>query len=294
MDNNNNEIDIVELLLKTFIFFKKYLIIFVIAIILGFAFGKIKTNRLVTYYNSEMLLISKIQNDLDYKIMPRIRKDNNIGNTAIITNIVNTAQSLIKSQNFELLEQRTGIDKKQLQEIVNINSKIVADDNSADFDYITVNVTVKNPEILNNLGAGIINFINNNEYIKEKTHKDSLLILELIAQTDKKIETLEEYQKKTLQNSRTEIMLIGKSSIFSESVDLMSYKQKLMQELYSLSAARMVENFYTPKYKAAKSSNAVYIYPFLFFALAFFIALIIEINKKSKEIIRQKEQKENN
>lgn len=295
MKKNNNEIDLVDLLLKLFIYTKKYFFVFAVAIVLGLVYGYIQNRNVAYNFKSEMIIVSKIQNELDYNMMPRMKKEYNTGNVDIIDNIIKSAQKQISSRNYEYLSKRTGLTVDELKSVISISSKAVANDNSADFDYIEISASTKDKEIFTKLGKGIENYINNNEYIKRNNLKDSILISNLIKETNQKLEILSQYQDKTIKpNSNTEMLVVGENSVFGESVDMLSYKLKLEQELHSIKTARILENFFIPAGKTAASTRNLIIYPAIFFIISIFIVIILILNKKAKSINRAPQQKENN
>jgi len=134
---------------------------------------------------------------------------------------------------------------------------------------------------------GIINYINNNNYIKNKYKKDSILIQELIAQTDKKINDLEEYSAQKFDKNNNDFVIMNDNSVYGESVHLMAYKQKLVQELNSLKTATIIEDFYIPNSPIITSSTKVIImYSVIFFILSILLVLLLIINKKAKEYVK--------
>ncbi len=287
MQNNNNEIDIIELILKIYIYTKKYILVFAIAIILGAIVGFFKNKTTTTRYKSEMIIISKIQNDLSYKTMARTRKNIDVGDNDVIVNIIKAFQQKLSNKNYVFLSKQTKLTELELKNITTISAKIIEDDNSADFDYLSINVNSTKPDVYKNLSLGIINYINNNNYIKNKYKKDSILIQELIAQTDKKINDLEEYSAQKFDKNNNDFVIMNDNSVYGESVHLMAYKQKLVQELNSLKTATIIEDFYIPNSPIITSSTKVIImYSVIFFILSILLVLLLIINKKAKEYVK--------
>ena len=64
MENNKNEVDLLEILIKSYLYLKKYFWVFIIALTVGLIFAFIKNQYMGREYESSMILSIKFNDSL--------------------------------------------------------------------------------------------------------------------------------------------------------------------------------------------------------------------------------------
>ena len=152
-------------------------------------------------------------------------------------------------------------------------------------NFITINVNSTHKEIFVDLADGIINYINNNEYIKEQNKSDSIFLTEVIKKIDIKINELDNFQTNLTQPGRSvkDIFIFNENSFFSENIMLSSLNEKLKKELTDIKQVHLVEDFYIPNLSKKSIKSELIINLAIFSFLGFIIIFFIILNKKSKK-----------
>ncbi len=283
--DNKNEIDLFELLIKIYLYLKKYYLVIIIAVLSAVVFTFAKNYSSPEKYTSSMILSVKPDNNYMYAItLKEYAKRYEKNPAEIITGIISQANEMLKNGNTEILAKKMNIDTKDLKHLKSISSIYKFDKNEAPGSIVKVNATASNKIIFNNLGNGIINLINNNSYVKSKTSEDSLMIINIIKTTDKKIKELDSLQEKFLKDGKINDLIIFKdNSFFGESIMMTSLKEKLKNELQNIKQAKLVENFYTPGAVKTSIKTALIINTAVSLFFAVFIIAVIVFIKKAKD-----------
>lgn len=283
MERNRNEIDLIELLIKIYLYIKRYLWIFLIAIAIAIIFTILKSILQKPVYTSSMVIETKNENDFMYALTFREiqqRFEKNPGE--LIVKIINSANNLIQNGNIEVLANRMGITSEQAEQINSVSASYKYTKGEAISNYVTINVSSSDKIIFKDLNTGIKNYINNNTFIKNKYLSDSIFLSNIIKKLDKKIIELDSLQNKFLKEGIVSDMFIYKeNSFFLENIMLTSLKEKFIEELNNLDQINIVENFYIPIKKSAFNKNDYIINIAVFIFLSFIIIFIIIINTKA-------------
>ena len=280
---NRNEIDLIELLIKIYLYLKRYVWIFLIAIAIAIIFTILKSTFQKPVYTSSMVIETKSENDFMYALTFREiqqRFEKNPGE--LIVKIINSANNLIQNGNIEVLANRMGITTEEAIQINSVSASYKYTKGEAVSNYVTINVSSSNKIIFKDLNTGIKNYINNNTFIKNKYSSDSIFLSNIIKKVDKKIIELDSLQNKFLKDGIVSDMFIFKeSSFFLENIMLTSLKEKFIEELNNLDQINIVENFYIPQKKSPFNKNDFIINIAVFIFLSFIIIFIIIINTKA-------------
>jgi len=284
MEHKNNEIDLLELLIKTYLYLKKYWWIFVIAIILGGIFTLIKNHYLDKNYKSSMILSVKPDNDYMYALtLKEFNKHYEKNPAEIINGIIEQSNELIKNGNFDILAKKMNLNNEYIKGLKSVLSEYRFEKGEAPGNSVKITVNSSNQKVFNKLGEGLLFLINNNSFVKKKNTEDSLMLINIINKTDVKIHELDSLQSKFLKNGKvTDLFIFKDNSFFSESVKMNSLKEKLMNELKNLRQATLIEDFYLPKADKTNFTKTALLNIFIFVILAFFVIVFIIFNKKAK------------
>ena len=286
MENNKNEIDLIELFIKIYLYLRKYAWIILIAIIIGVVFSVVKSKFQKPVYTSSMIIETKTENNYMYAMTFKEfqeRFEKNPGE--LIVKIINSANDLRRNGNIQVLADRMGLTTEKIQQISSISANYNYTKGEPISDYVTIIATTNNPDIFKPLNAGIINYINNNNYIKNIYIADSVLLTDIISKVNVKIIELDSLQKQLINEDikKLDISLLGGKSYIMQSIQLVTLKEKLKIELSNLDQVKIVEDFYIPNptkrsYKSGLIAN-ISIFIFIGLMIIFFIIL----NKKAMQ-----------
>ena len=284
--NNKNEIDLIELSLKIYLYFRKYFWVFLIAIVIGFVFALIKNKYMSKEYESSMILSIKTENNYMYAFTfdekENKYKKNHI---EIIDKLISSINSQIISGNISGLSKKMLIPAKQLKNIKSIKSDNNNKDDEEYCNIYKIDVTIKDTGVLNYLGAGIEYFVNNNSYIKKQLKSDSLFLTSVISKIEFKIIELDNLQKQISGEifNQSNIALIGNRSHITESIQLVSLKEKLQSELNNLNKIEIVEDFYIPVNQSTSLIKDLIFSVAIMLFISFIIIFFIILNNKAKQ-----------
>jgi hypothetical protein len=286
MENNKNEIDLMELLIKIYLYLKKYWWIMLIGIVTGivftFAFGKSDS---ITY-RSSMIISAKPDKDYMYAITFKEFSNRYEKNPAeAIVGIIDQAEGLIKDGDINRLAEKMNLSVSDLKGLKSISSEYKIEKGEAPGNIVNIFATSVNRDVYNKLGKGIVYLINHNTYVQNKNSEDSLMLLNMVKQIDVKLKELDSLQTKFLKNGKINDLIIFKdNSFFGESVMLNSLKEKLKNELQNIEEAKIVEDFYLPKPKPETKSIKIplLINIVIFLFLSILLIFFIIFNKKAK------------
>lgn len=281
--DNKNEIDLVELLIKVYLYLKKYIWILLLAVSIGIIYTLIKSNFQKDTYTSSMLLETKSENNYMYAVTFKEfqnRFETNPGE--LIIKIINSANELRKNGNLKVLAKRMELTEEQVKGISSIQSIYQYKRGEAISNLVTINASSSDKEVFNFLSSGIINYINNNKYITDKNKSDSIFLTEVINKIDKKIKEIDSLQTKSLNtNNVTNIFIYQENSLFSESIMLNSLREKLEKERMNIKQVQLVEDFYIPNPSKNNIKFNLIVNIAIFTFIGFLIIFFLILNKKA-------------
>ena len=282
--NTKNEIDLIETFLKIYIYLRKYFWIFIIAVSAGILFTIVKNVLSGSNYHSSMIIETKTKSNYMYAITFEEFQDRFEKNPGeLILKVLNSANSLIENNNFTILAERMGLTEDQTEQIISINAQYKYIKEEPVSNFITIYANTKNPNLFNPLNNAIVNYINNNKYIKELYITDSIFLSKVISEIDIKIKELDSLQNQIMNDNleKSNITIMGNASFMTESIQLVSMRGKLQSELNNLEKVNIVEDFYIPKKSSFFKIKEMIINIFIFILISFFVLLLIIINKKA-------------
>lgn len=267
-----DDIDLLLLIEKGILFFRKYKWIYIIAIALGILSGFFVYKKLAKIYTSDMVVHSFLLTNQE-QIQITENWSHLLGNDefAEMARIFNCDETILRR-----------VKKLKAEEI----QKVFGTANPHGFT-ITVNVTDNN--ILDELQKGIVYGFENNEYAREKlnTKRDRLKIL--IGETETEIKRLDS-TKRIMENiiagkaqSGSPIIIDG-SSINRQLVEMNEKLLSYQEDLKYTSAVQVLQSF--SKFKKPTGPKLI---PWLvigivaFLALAFLYTLYDSIKEKIKK-----------
>ncbi|MGI9543357.1 MAG: hypothetical protein ACR2MX_08865 [Cyclobacteriaceae bacterium] len=206
------------------------------ALIVGLGLGFVYSQVRKPYHESNLVIESRI---LNYPL----------GNS-----LITTLQQLIDEGNHSALEAKLGLDASQtlqLKSFETIELKDVASAKRIEVDPTTmvkIRVQLYKNEILPQLEKGIINYLENNPYVKKSVEikKENLQTLQKrirneVEQLDQLKGTL--YQNMASKTDRTNITVIDPANVFKELIELYEAELNTRSQLELIDNIQVIESF---------------------------------------------------
>ena len=263
MDKRNDEIDLLEVFFKLFLFAKKYKYLFLFAIItggiLGFGYG-------LTQKKMYEFRFSATVHHVDEKI---------------VTEVLNNLGDLLRTNNNQLLARNLFITEEEAEQIKDIYASAFPEEEQG--KRILIEVQTFTQENTHKITNGILHYINSVPYIKENMETERNHSKELIIKIDSTIAMLE---NQTFHNEKEKrpagMVVFMETPNGSEIVQLFKEKQQIQKTLQQ-APLQIVQ---TPSY--SKTIIPPYLRYFIIGAICCLFTLIIslfvrEINTKIKK-----------
>ncbi len=148
---SSDDIDLINLLERTFLFFRRYSILFIIAIIIGVSLGCIKYFSSGKIYKSRLILHSSFLTNLEE------------------IEIIKYWDELLKRNEYTTLSQSLNSPEAMLRRVASIEgSEILKNYSASNPNGFYVDVKILDNSILPELQKAIVYGLNNTEYVKQK------------------------------------------------------------------------------------------------------------------------------
>lgn len=275
-----NEIDLIEFCVKLFLLLKRNIVLIVIFTVIGVVVGFARYLFTKPYYETSLVLSSNILNVLDISTMqqtlniPNIILDvSKIQNQSdkIIVEIINSLRTYIKEENYDLLSKELNIDGWMAASIADIEASLVKDEDKKEIqNYFKIKLKVYDNTLFDTIRNGIIYYVNNNDFIREKFEQRKKIIETIISKIDEEIIELDSLQQSFFSPKKNNQFII--LSGYNEVVDLYEKKQNLTEQLQSLEAITIIKDF-THVSKAIRKNlpRTVISYGLIFFLISVII-----------------------
>jgi len=149
--STSDDIDLVNILERAFLFFQKYRKVFLISVIAGIALGCLKYYTSGKMYKSRLILHSSYLTNLEE------------------IEIIDYWNELLKRTEYAALAQSFNCDEGMLKKVASIEgSEILKNYSAANPNGFYIDVRVKDNSILPQLQKAIVYGLNNTEYVKQK------------------------------------------------------------------------------------------------------------------------------
>ncbi|WP_276501956.1 hypothetical protein [Terrimonas pollutisoli] len=279
----SDDIDLLLLLERAILFFKKYKWVFIVAIISGLALGFLRYRSLPKVYKSRLVLLSTIA----------LTNQNNIEITANWNALLNhngyaeLAAALNCPQ--DILSKVKSIKAEEIQ-------KLFTPANPIGF---TIDAWVTDPSVLPELQKGIVYGFDNSGYIKDRLAAKRTKLTELIEKTSVEINRLET-TKQTVENIikgkgvNTSSLIFDGSAISRQLVELNEKLSGFKEELKFTSSVQVLQSFGKSGQLAGPN-----LFVWLFIGLtsclsiAFLFSLFSSINQKLMRRATYRKEKQN-
>ena len=266
-----DDVDLIALLERSILFFKKYKWIFLAAILLGLLLGFLRYRSLPAVYKSRLILQSTI-----------------LSNQNAIQIVANWNALLKSTEQIDLtvtFNCREGILHKVKQIKAEEIQKIFTPTNPNGF---TIDVLITDVSILDELQQGILYGFYNNEYVKDRLTAKKNRLGELIDKTTMELKRLDS-TKKTVENilsgkgSSSSSLIVDASGISRQWIEMNEKLLSFREELKFSNGVQVLQSF--SKFKRPAGPN-LFVWLFLGLAsclsIAYLSALFSSINQKLK------------
>ncbi|QHT68814.1 hypothetical protein GXP67_20255 [Rhodocytophaga rosea] len=176
----DDEIDLIELLTKAILFLKQYVGLLIIFTIIGILIGILLYTRTPFYYKSRMIVNSTA-----------------LSNPEAI-NIINSWQVHITKNDYEILARKLNLSYETAYKIKNFkaNETVPAENKrflppEAEDGSFTIEASVSDVQVLDSLEMAIINFLEDNKYIKIRSALKKANLQRLKIKIDNEIASLD-------------------------------------------------------------------------------------------------------
>ena len=259
-----NEIDLIEIFVKIFLFFKRYKYLFLIGIILGILISFLKISLETKYYTSHITVESNQKEAL--------------------ISIIESANEL---KDYSLLLKDFKFDTETSNKIKEIEIKRLfygEGEKKGEFGSFKVYFTVTDTSVFKNIEEGLMYYTNNNEYFKELNKLYYLQRIELIKKYEEEINELDSLRK--TGNGKSLILSKDAETNF-EIINL--FKEKQGEEL-ALKVSRpltIVKSFEPARVQSNSKTKSFAIIIGISFFLSFILATLFESNSFAKKYYKK-------
>lgn len=241
--NNNDEIDLKVLLKKIIDVLSKGTKTIILSILLGAILGLAYFFNSKTTYESSMILSSEVL------VLANVQA------------LLDPFEPLIKERNISALAERLGVDKETAAKIKSIAVKSIFEkesDNKEPVNYFEVTATVTDNDILPQLQEGIVNFLQNNEFVQKRVALKEDGLKTLIDRIDKEIAQIDSVKTKIGQSvplsaTSPNVVLMEPSNLYEQALKMAEKQQLYKTQLALIESFQVVQGF-TPYEKPSSPS----------------------------------------
>ncbi len=216
----NKEIDIIGLIAKSVLFFKKHIIIIVVITLLSALIGVLEFYLGKNHYKVNLIATS-----------PNVDR-------AIVYEIADPIKYYVRNEMYDTVSRQLNVDNKVAQTIREID----LDTSLTDAVIITLNLYSK--EYIQEVQDGFMYYFNELPYFKSQLTKRQNEIKTYINVLEQEIDDLNEMQEAVLRNMNDEnnSQMVSVGGLFSEMVEIYDRKMELEKEYKSLHSFSLVNN----------------------------------------------------
>jgi len=228
----SDDIDLINIVERAFLFFRRYRVTFIIAIVAGIALGCFRYYTSGKIYKSRLILHSSFLTNLEE------------------IEIITYWNELLKRDEYKALAQSFNCDESLFHEVVSIEgSEILKNYSASNPNGFYIDARIKNNAILPGLQKALVYGLNNTEYVKQRLSlrkKDVETLIDKVTVEIQKLDSL----KKSIETVITSNEKNATSLIFNipgvnkEFIDmnekLLNYREELQ---FSSSGIQVLQSF---------------------------------------------------
>lgn len=230
---NNDEIDLVELLVKGVLLVKRNLFQIIIFFVIGSGLGFAYASLAPKVYESNMILSSGILTESYSK------------------RLIEILSMLIKEKNYDEVASRLALTPKEAEDLGKFEIEPIKEKSTssqdADNSSFLITVELKNELLLPKLENGLVNYLQDNEFVKIRVEQSKNYLKQMIAKVQAEIESLESfkasiYDGKFFQSVSGNIMF-DPTTVNSKILELTKEKINLENNLELVNSVQVINSF---------------------------------------------------
>ncbi len=230
---NTDEIDLIEVLVKVVLLIKRNLLQIVIFFSVGTGLGYAYASFAPKVYESKMLVSSEILTE------------------SYSEKLFENLQKLITEQNYEELSPKINLTETELKSIGKVALESAFKDNPSKEDekkFFQIIVQLTDRSLLPKLQAGIINYLQQNDFAKIRVEQRKIYFKEMIKKVDEEILSLESFKEKVYKGNFFEstggrVVFFDPTTVNTKIVDLNQQKLDYQNQLELVSSLQIIEGF---------------------------------------------------
>jgi hypothetical protein len=270
----SDDIDLINITERAFLFFRRYRIAFIIAILAGIALGCLRYYTSGKIYKSRLILHSSFLTNLEE------------------IEIISYWNELLKRNEYSALSQSFNCDESMLHGVVSIEgSEILKNYSASNPNGFYIDARVKNNAVLPGLQRALVYGLNNTEYVKQRLSLRKKDVETLIDKVTAEIQKLDSVKRNieaviTSGGKNSTSFMLDIPGVNKEFIDmnekLLSYREELQ---FSSSGIQVLQSF-VPLNTPVSISLKVMILLGILFCL--FIAFIFTIFQSVAERLKKR------
>jgi len=277
MENQNSEIDLIKLVLNIFKLVKRYILFFILAIIIGIAISFVIKYKSKRYYLTKMIITQTSKNS-------NLEIADSIDIKSIIIEEINSLNEQIANKNFDYISNELKLNISNAKMIDNIEI------NSEKKNNYVINFKLNNISVLDSLALKLVFYLNNNFYLKNiselnKKYNEELLIVlnSNILKIDSLLNVNSIYDNLKTNNT---IVLVNnyEENLFKTKLGLIRERQNIEANIEFYKTVHLVKDMIVYQNLISNFSYKTFI---LCILITLFVAIgliiVIELNKLSKQ-----------
>ncbi len=278
--NFKDEVNVTALAIRLYNYLKRYILLYLAAIIIGVSSGLISHYLETPIYNTYF-----------------------VANSTLISNyrmvyLIKHIQKLIETTNLSALSAALGISEEDAKSLKYIEAIVLDEEKRVsreelvwpefEINCFQVNLTVDDPGNMAILTDGIIGYINKNEYLTKSRSTRDKSLRKILGSLDRQIGLQDSLQaamvKKLQEKSGTVNYVDGYPRGEANSITRLFTERQRIEELLTFNTPiNIIKPVTIHDQPSQRWSFPVMVYTFVFFVLAIFVTLFAEIKKKVKE-----------
>lgn len=229
---NSDEIDLVELLVKIVLLIKRNLVQIVVFFAVGTGLGYAYASLAPKVYESKMLISSDILTE------------------SYSEKIFQTLEKLINEQNYAELGAKLNVDPSIAGTISKLKIESALKDKPSNEEakkFFLITAELYDQSVLTELQKGILSFLRQNDFVKERDDQKRKSFNELIQKTEAEIKSLEEFKNNIykgdfFKDNRGTVMF-DPTEVNFKIVELTKQKGEYEKEFLEANSVQVVEGF---------------------------------------------------
>jgi hypothetical protein len=269
----SDDIDLINIVERAFLFFRRYRTTFMVAIIAGIALGCLRYYTSGKIYKSRLILHSSFLTNLEE------------------IEIINYWNELLKRNEYGALAQSFNCDEKTLHNVVSIEgSEILKNYSASNPNGFYIDTRVKDNAVLPELQRALVYGLNNTEYVKQRLSLRKKDVETLIDKVTAEIQKLDSVKKSietviTSREKNSTSFMLDIPGVNREFIDLneklLSYREELQ---FSSSGIQVLQSFVPLNTPVSISLRVMILLGILFcLFMAFIFTVVHSVSQRLKK-----------